>query len=84
MLFNKAATKLWEKLTRTLSEFAVSPHRCSDSKNRDLKIILFNYFMLFAFNGLNKFSQLEKTVNHFFFLSRKMQRPVFVFSTVTK
>lgn len=53
MLFNKAAAKLWEKLTRTLSEFAVSLHRCSDSENRDLKILLFNYFMLFAFNGLN-------------------------------
>jgi len=67
MLFNKAATKLWEKLTPTLSEFAVSLHRCSDSKNRDLKILSFNYFMLFAFNGLNRFSQ-NKTVNHFFFL----------------
>ena len=67
MLFNKAATKLWEKLTPTLSEFAVSLHRCSDSKNRDLKILSFNYFMLFAFNGLNSFLA-KKNCQSFFFL----------------
>ena len=38
-------------------------------KSNDLKILSLNYFMLFAFNGLNLFSQI--TVNLFFFIDIK-------------
>ena len=38
-------------------------------KSNGLKILSLNYFMLFAFNGLNLFSQI--TVNHFFFIDIK-------------
>ena len=49
------------------------------------KLLPLNYFILFAFNGLNCFH--KKTVNHFFIDVKRllrMQKPVFVSSTVTK
>ena len=43
VLFQQAATK--HCLTAPyLNQFVVSLHRCSDSKNRDLKILSLNYF----------------------------------------
>ena len=85
MFFNKAANKHWGKLARTLSKFVASLHHCSDCKNRDFKITSVELFYVVCFQWFELVSQ--KTVNHFFIDVKRllrMQKPVFVSSTVTK
>ena len=51
-------------------------------KSNDLKILSLNYFMLFAFNGLNLFSQI--TVNHFFLIDIKRLGHKLIFTSGAK
>ena len=84
VFLNKAAIKHWQKLACTLAKFVASLPILT-AKTVISKLLSLNYFMLFAFNGLNWFH--KKTVNHFFIDVKRllrMETPVFVSSTVTK